>query len=189
MVIGVHPLGAKTFAHRAMEHPKQGAAVDRELRPAVPGADAARFAPDPLAVLGVVDEFRGRDAHRVQRVEQAELRELAGRVREQVDPDPDLLHARRRLVDVDVTKTRVVQCQGERHAADAAACDRHSRRVRMRRTTRSLSNHISLHSSTAARHFGHDGLLPVGTREAQSLISDRRARLHGHFCPRGLGYI
>jgi hypothetical protein len=130
MVAGVHALGAETFDHRAMEHAKQLAAVNGELRPAIAGGNAARLAPDPLAVFGVVGELRGRDPNGVQLVEQAELRELACRVRKHVDPDTKLLDARRRLVHVDVTETRVIQRQGERHSADAAARDRHSDQAR-----------------------------------------------------------
>jgi hypothetical protein len=130
MVAGVHALGAQAFAHRAVEDAQQLAAVDGELRPAVPGGEAARLAPDPLPVCGVVSELCGWDPYSVQLVEQAKLRKLAGRVREHVDADPKLFHARRRLVHVDVMEARVVQRQGERHAADAAAHDRHAHGVR-----------------------------------------------------------
>jgi hypothetical protein len=130
MVAGVHALGAETCEHRAVDQTEQLAAVDGELRPAISGGEAAQLAPDPLAVFGVVGELRGRNPHRVQIVEQAEFRELTGRVRQHVDPDSQLLYARRRLVHVDVTESRVVQRQGERHATDAAAHNRHSHRVR-----------------------------------------------------------
>jgi hypothetical protein len=109
-----------------MEHAQQPAAVDGELRPAVPGGEAARLAPDPLAVFGIVGELRGRDPSRVQLIKQAKLRELACRVRQYVDPDPQLPHARGRLVHVDVAEPRVVQRQGKGHAADAAAHDRYA---------------------------------------------------------------
>ena len=124
MVAGVDARGAEPFEHGPMEHPKQLAAVDGELRPAVAGGQAARLAPDPLAVLGVVGEFGGGDADRGQLVKQTELRQLARRVGHHVDADAQLLHARRRLVDLDVIQTGVVEGQGEGHAADAAARDR-----------------------------------------------------------------
>jgi hypothetical protein len=45
-------------------------------------------------------------------------------------PFEPMVHARRRLIDVDVTKPRIVQRQGKRHAADATTRDRHAHWVR-----------------------------------------------------------
>jgi hypothetical protein len=126
MVPRVHARRAESIEHRPMEYAEQRAPMHGELRPAVAGGQPARLTPDLPAVLGKVDQVGGGNRHGIQIIEQPELRELAGGVREHVDPDAQLLHARRRLVDVDVTEACRVQRQRERHSADTAAGDRDS---------------------------------------------------------------
>ena len=100
----------------------QRAAMDRKLRPFVSGLDAARLAPDRLAVLGEIRELPGADGVRIELVVQAELDQFAHRMRQHVDADaerPQLGHAFKnpgRNADL-------VQAERQRQPADAAARD------------------------------------------------------------------
>jgi threonine dehydratase len=97
-------------------------AVDRKLRPAVPGESAARIAKDHLPEAIAVDDFPRRHRQPRELRFQAELVELAHRVRQQVDADaerPDL----RRSLEHAATDSRLLERQREREAADATADD------------------------------------------------------------------
>ena len=100
----------------------QRAAMDRELRPFVTGLDAARLAPDRLAVLGEIRQFPGADAGRIELVVQAELDQFAHRMRQHVDADaerPQLGHAFEHFGG----NADLVQAERQRQPADAAAGD------------------------------------------------------------------
>ena len=103
----------------------QRAAMDRELRPFVTGLDAARFAPDRLAVLGEVGEFLGADGGCIKRVLQAEFDQFAHRMRQHVDADaerPQLGHA---FEDPD-GNADLVQAERQRQPANATTRDENS---------------------------------------------------------------
>ena len=103
----------------------QRAAMDRELRPFVTGLDAARLAPDRLAVLGEIRELLGADGVRIELVVQAELDQFAHRMRQHVDADaerPQLGHAFKDFGG----NADLVQAERQRQPADAAARDENS---------------------------------------------------------------
>ena len=117
-----HVGSADPSVHGVEQYPVQFTAVDRQLRPAIPGGASTRLAPDLATVLGEVAERRRFDGVRGEHVEQAERVELADRVGEQVDPDAgraDLVGGLEdRHVDADL-----VQAQRGREPADAGADD------------------------------------------------------------------
>src|SRR3984957_8979830 len=76
--------GAKPFGRGIEQDLLQRAAMDRELRPSIAGLDAARFAPDRLAVLGKERQFPGAPARCVELVEQAAVAPFAPRRRHAV---------------------------------------------------------------------------------------------------------
>ena len=90
-VPGAQPAGAQPLGERAVQHAEQPPAVDRVLGPPVAGGEATRFAPDSLPVLVEHDEFAGREPLSGQIPGQAQLAQLAHRVREHVDADPEIL--------------------------------------------------------------------------------------------------
>jgi hypothetical protein len=112
-----------------VQHAEQPASVDRDLRPAVTGRQAAGLAPDPLPVLGVEHILGGGDARCQQVIEQPEFGQLAHRMGQDVDADAQLPDGRCRLVNVHVVDAGIKQGQGQRHATDATArdCDLHNR--------------------------------------------------------------
>ncbi len=77
------------------------AAVDRELGPPVAGQQAPRFGPDVVAVAPDQGPFGGLDTDLRQVAGQAEIVELANRVRLEVDTDPEGLKFPHRLIDPD----------------------------------------------------------------------------------------
>src|SRR6478735_2260043 len=103
----------------------QRAAMDRELRPFVPGLDPARLAPYRLAVLGKIRKFTGTHARRVEAVVQAELDQLAHRMRQYVDADAERLQLGHAF-EYFGGNADLVQAERQRQAADAAARDENS---------------------------------------------------------------
>src|SRR5262249_13887283 len=96
----VHRLASEPVEHRLMKHALQPAAVDRELRHLVAGVEAARLAPDLLAVTVGVDQLARADRHLVEARQQAELLELRDGMRQHVDADAKLADLARGLVDL-----------------------------------------------------------------------------------------
>ena len=117
-----HGARSESLLHGVEQHALQLAAVDRVLRPAVPGATAARLAADAVAEAVVVGELRGRHRDGLERLGEAELGQLADRVGEEVDAGADRLDAARGFDDRDID-ARVVQADGGRQPADAAPGD------------------------------------------------------------------
>ncbi len=117
-----HAIGAQAFGRHPQEQHLQLAAVDRELRVVVAGADAARLRPDALSVPVVVRELGGLDRGRGERVLQPEAGQHPDGVGQQVDADAERPDLARRLDDRRVDAARV---QGERggQPADPAAGD------------------------------------------------------------------
>ena len=66
---GVDRLATQPFLDGAMDHALQAAAMDRELRHVVAGAEAARLAPDFLAVAVEVIQLVGADRGRIEPVQ------------------------------------------------------------------------------------------------------------------------
>src|SRR5476649_2193961 len=72
-------------ARRVEQRLVQVGAMDRELRPVVAGVAAARLLEDELAMAAVEGELARLDALRRERLLQAELRQFAHGVRQEVD--------------------------------------------------------------------------------------------------------
>ena len=98
-------------------------AMDREMRPGVPGVAPASLLEDKLAVLVVPDEFLRLDAAAADAGLDAQLREAAHRMRQQIDADAERLELARRLVDA-AGDAFAVQVKRGDQAADAAADQR-----------------------------------------------------------------
>jgi hypothetical protein len=106
------------------QHRLQVAAVDRELRPVVARMFARCFLEDQLAVLGEEDRLLRAHAHRVELRQQAELGQLAHRMRQQVHAHAHGLEFGHGLVHA-AGNAGLVQAQREGQAADARAQDDH----------------------------------------------------------------
>jgi len=111
---------AKPGAHRLPDHRLQPAAVDGELRDVIARIGPAQLAPDLLAEPVGVDQLAGPHRDRVELPQQPELGELRDRMRQHVDPDPELADHRRRLVDLAADAPRI-QHQPERQPTDSTA--------------------------------------------------------------------
>ena len=118
---------AQTRLDGAREDHQQSAAMDRMLRPAVAGIQAARLAPDQSAVFRVVGELPRLNGGRGERGLQTQRAERAHGMRQKIDADAELPHGRRGLVD-DGVDARLMQRERRSQAADAAACDEHAHR-------------------------------------------------------------
>src|SRR3569833_2317262 len=103
---------------------QEDAAVDRELRPFIAGLQPARFRPDLLAVLGEVGELLGSHGGGVELVEEAELDQLAARVRQDVDADADRLELGDALENPDLD-ANLVQAERDGEPGNAAAGHKH----------------------------------------------------------------
>ena len=106
-------------------------AVGGELRRVVAGMQAARLRPDRLPQVVHVGQAPGADCHGVELRQQAELGQLADRVRQDVDADAERAHLRRRFQHL-AGDAAGVEHQRQDQAADAAARDEH-RQGRRRR--------------------------------------------------------
>src|SRR5260370_27333716 len=80
----------------------QPAAMDRELRHLVAGVGPAQLAPDLLPEAVGIEQLVGSDSHRVEAIEQSQLRPLLYCVRQPADADPEHADSVRLLVDVAV---------------------------------------------------------------------------------------
>ena len=80
-------VGAELFHHWVVQHAVQVGALDREVQLAVAGVAAPGLAEDEMAVPVEVGELARLDAEPAERVEQAEPRQGADRVRLHVDAD------------------------------------------------------------------------------------------------------
>ena len=90
---GVDRLRPEPLLDRAMDHALQAAAMNRELRHVVAGVEAARLAPDFLAVAVEIIQFVGADRDGVERVQQPEAGQFADRMRQRVDADAEFADA------------------------------------------------------------------------------------------------
>src|SRR5260221_14471055 len=120
MMAGENVLRPQPFGRGIEQDLLQRAAMDRELRPLVTGLDAARLAPDRLAALGKVREFLGAHAGCIELVVQAELDQLAHRVRQHVDADAERLQFGHAL-EYFGGNPDLMQAERQRQSADAAA--------------------------------------------------------------------
>src|ERR1700689_3387052 len=100
----------------------QRAAMHRELRPFVTGLEAARLAPDRLAVFGEIRQLPGAHAGRIELVEQAELGQFAHRMGQHVDADPERFQLSHALEHA-CRNADLVQAERQGQPADAAAGD------------------------------------------------------------------
>ena len=114
---------AEPLADGVGERELQLTAMDRDLRPLVARLAAARLAPDRLAEAVEVRERRRRDALALDAVREAELGELAHRVRQQVDADAEGAQLADAVVDPDVALADRVKAQRCGETADAGADD------------------------------------------------------------------
>src|SRR6202012_4711297 len=83
-------LRSKPLLDGAVDYALQPAAMDRELRNIMAGIEAARIAPDFLAVTGEVMQHVGADRDVVEFLQQPEAGEFADRMRQRVDADAEL---------------------------------------------------------------------------------------------------
>ena len=93
------PLLAEPISRRAQQDHLQIAAMDRQLRPGIASRKSALLAPDLLPELVEIDELAGRDRALGQRLQQPAVAQHFGRVRQQIDADPERTQALNRLVD------------------------------------------------------------------------------------------
>ncbi len=119
---GVDGLRAEPFLDGAMDDALQAAAMDRELRHVVTGIEAARLAPDFLAVTVEIIQLIGADRGGVEPVQQAEAGQFADRMRQRVDADAEFADA------VGLFEQFAVDAAGPQHqrggeASDAASDD------------------------------------------------------------------
>src|SRR3954447_21666681 len=124
MMAGQDVVSAQSFERGVQQDLLKRAAMDRELRPFVSGRDAARLAPDRLAVLGKVSELLRAHAAGVEPVEQPEFRQLADRVWKYVDADPERLQLGYAFEHL-CGNADLMQAQRQRQSADAATGNKH----------------------------------------------------------------
>ena len=86
---GVDGLLAQPLLDGAMDDALQASAMDRELRHVVTGIEAARLAPDFLAVTVEIIQLVGANRGGVEPVQQAKAGQLADRMRQGVDADAE----------------------------------------------------------------------------------------------------
>ena len=86
---GVDGLRAQPFLDGAMDDALQASAMDRELRHVVTGIEAARLAPDFLAVTVEIIQLIGANRGGVEPVQQAKAGQFADRMRQGVDADAE----------------------------------------------------------------------------------------------------
>ena len=87
MVAGTDTLRAKASQHSPVEDSDEITPVYRELRPLVARGESPGFAPDPLAVFGIVGELRCRNADGGESIEKTKLGQLPHGMREDVYSD------------------------------------------------------------------------------------------------------
>ncbi len=120
-------LRPQPFDHLVVQQHLQPAAMDRILRPVVARRPAAGLGIDVVAVQPDQRPFLRRDADPVEvRLSDAEVVEFAHRIGLQIDADAQRAHLAHRLDD-HAGRADLMQRQGRRQAADAAAGDNHER--------------------------------------------------------------
>ncbi len=125
-------IAAEPFERRPVQQHLQLAAVHRVLRPAIARQQAARLGIDVIAVAADQGPLAGLDADGVEQlVVEAEVVQLAHGIGLQVDADAQRLQLGHGLED-DARHADLVQREGERDAADAAAGDQHGAGVHVR---------------------------------------------------------
>ena len=125
-VAGHDRLRAPPLDHRVLENALQRAAVDRELRHLIPRVEPSQLAPDLLPEAVHVDQLVGAQSDRVQPLEQAELGELADRVRQRVDPDAEFADLRRLLEHAALDPT-AIERQGGCESSDSPTDNENAR--------------------------------------------------------------
>ena len=114
--------GAEPLAHGVEQDLVQVGAMDREVRPLVPGRQAPRLAVDQLAVAGEERIVLRLAGDRRERVLQAERAQLLDRMRAEIDADPERADLGRGLEHPDPAGgSRGVDGERQRQPADAAA--------------------------------------------------------------------
>jgi hypothetical protein len=122
-VTGADGVRPEPLADRGEQLHLQPAAVHRQLRPAVSGVQAARLAPDLLAVPVVVGERAGRRPEPGDPLTETEFGQLTDGVRQQVEADAERAQSVRPLVHGHLGEARRVQAQRGGEATDAGARD------------------------------------------------------------------
>ena len=109
--------------------------MDRELRHVVAGIEAARLAPDFLAVAVEIIQLVGADRGRIEPVQQPEAGEFADRMRQRVDADAEFADGVGLLEQFAVDAARAQHQRGG-EAADAASDDDRLHPLKLHSTTR-----------------------------------------------------
>src|ERR1041385_7142383 len=115
-------LRAEPRLDRAVDHALQPPAVNGELRHIMTGRDAARLAPDLLAMTVQIIQFVGADGDCVERIEQAESCQLSDRMRQRIDADAEFADRLGLLEQLAGNASRA-QHQRRGEPSDAAADD------------------------------------------------------------------
>src|SRR3981189_3390152 len=111
---------AEPRARRGVEDHVQAAAMDAHLGILITAVGAARLLVDELAEAVEEAAFKDLDAGAEQFLVEAERGEFAHRVRQQRDPDAELLDLGRALVDA-ARDAVPMQVQRQREAGNSAA--------------------------------------------------------------------
>ena len=130
--------GAEPLLDGAMDHALQPAAMDRELRHVVAGIEAARLAPDFLAVAVEIIQFIGANRDGIEPVQQAEAGQFADRMRQRVDADAEFADGVGLFEQFAVDAARAQHQRGG-EAADAASDDDRLHPPKLHSTRRTLS--------------------------------------------------
>ena len=117
-------LGPDALLEGLVEYGLQIAAVDVEMRPIVAGVAAERLLVNELAEAVVEAGFEGGDRDAREGVLEPEGCELARRMRQEADADPDRPDLRRGLIDA-ARDAALVERQRQTEPADAGPDDDH----------------------------------------------------------------
>ena len=119
-VPGDQPLSAQPGFRFLEQGDLQDPPVDRNLRHRIAGIAPARLAPDALAVAVVIDQLARGDAQRFQLRRQPQPVEDRHGMRQQIDPDAQLIDLGNGLIDRDIV-SGIGQQQGCNAAGDPGA--------------------------------------------------------------------
>src|SRR5689334_20384803 len=118
----VHGLCTEPLEHGLMDNALQSATMDRKLRHVVAGIKPTLLMPDLLPVASQVEQLGRADSDAIKPIEQADPGELADRMGQRVDANPEFANGLRLFEQLAVNATRPQHQRGG-EAADTAAYD------------------------------------------------------------------
>ena len=128
---------AQALLHRAGQQQLEFAAMNRNLRPAIAGGDAARLAPDRSAPFVAIKKLVDFHARAAKLVEQSQFREFPRGMRQHIDAHAQRRQLRGGFID-DGLETAFVKAEGSRQPAHAGADNENARHVRRKTSRRTL---------------------------------------------------